>query len=129
MNTTQAGNDPTTLAEAMSFVINSATENDLDNLWAAMRNRRSALDSLRAADVSVGDQVRLVGLSPKYLNGLEGVVETIDKNRCSVRLSQLSTERMRIPGRVRFHMSPDDHHYLLAGIPLSTCEVVQDEAS
>lgn len=129
MSATQAGSDPTTLTEAMSFVVNGATEDDLDNLLAAMRRRRSALSSLRAASVSVGDQVRLVGLSPKYLNGLEGVVETINKNRCSVRLSRLSTDRLRIPGRVRFPMSPDDAHYLLIGIPLSTCEAVSYEAS
>jgi hypothetical protein len=96
----------------------------------AVRNRQKALNSLRAADVSVGDQVRLVGLSPKYLNGLEGVVKSFhNRERCNVRLSLLSTEHLRMAGRVRFHMSPDDHHYLLAGIPLSACEVVQYEAS
>jgi len=129
MSTTQAGNDPTTLAEAMSFIVNKATGGDLDNLLAAMRNRRSALNSLRAANVAVGDQVRLVGLSPKYLNGLEGVVETINKSRCNVRLSRLSTEHLRIPGRVRVHMSPDEQHYLLVGIPLSTCDAVSYESS
>ena len=122
-----------TLPGVIGFIIN-ATDDELDRIADAIRQRQRALRALQAAAVSVGAQVRLKGLSPKYLNGLEGVVESIAKSSCNIRLSKLSTARLRVTTKsstfhTRFYIRDDEEHYLLTRVPLSCCEVVQCEGS
>ncbi|MCL4414435.1 MAG: nitrile hydratase subunit beta [Actinobacteria bacterium] len=111
----------TTLADVLGFIINGSTADDLERIVDMVRQRQGALRALQAAAVSVGDQVRIAGLSPKYLNGLEGVVESISKARGNVRLSETSTDCLRLVGGTRFFIRDDETRYLLRGVPLSCC--------
>ena len=122
------------LPDVIGFIVSEATDGELDRITDAIRQRQRALRALRAATVSVGAQVRIRGLSPKYLNGLEGVVESITKSSGNVRLSKMSTARLRgttksSTSRTRFYIRDDEEHYLLAGVPLSCCEITHYEGS
>ena len=122
------------LPDVIGFIVSEATDGELGQITDAIRQRQRALRALQAAAVSVGAQVRIKGLSPKYLNGLEGVVESITKSSGNVRLSKLSTVQLRVAMatstfRGRFFVRADEEHYLLTGVPLSCCEVVQHEGS
>lgn len=123
-----------TLADVLGFIIDGSTAGDLERITDMVRQRQRALRALQAAAVSVGAQVRIKGLSPKYLNGLEGVVESITKSSGNVRLGKLSTGRLRVTTksstyRTRFYIRDDEEHYLLAGVPLSCCEITHYEGS
>ena len=122
------------LPDVIGFIVSEATDGELDRITDAIRQRQRALRALRAATVSVGAQVRIRGLSPKYLNGLEGVVESITKSSGDVRLSRVSTARLRVrmaaaTFRGRFYIRADEEHYLLTRVPLSCCEVIHYEGS
>ena len=119
----------TTLADVLGFIIDGSTAGDLERITDMVRQRQRALRALQAAAVSVGAQVRIKGLSPKYLNGLEGIVESITRSSGNVRLSKMSTDRLRVTTksstfRTRFYIRDDEEHYLLTGVPLSCCEVL-----
>ena len=119
----------TTLADVLGFIIDGSAAGDLERITDMVRQRQRALRALQAAAVSVGAQVRIKGLSPKYLNGLEGVVESITKSSGNVRLSKLSTVQLRVSVaastfRGRFFVRDDEERYLLTGVPLSCCEVL-----
>jgi len=122
-----------TLPGIIAFIVSEDTESQLDQVTNAVRQRQRALRTVQAAAVRVGAQVRISGLSPKYLNGLEGLVETITRSRSNVRLSKMSTARLWRTGGTRavsrFGVKPDEEHYLLCGIPLSCCKIVQYEGS
>lgn len=112
----------TTLADTIDFLHNRATQDDIDAMYPALKRRQKALGDITAATVQVGIEVRLDGLSPKYLNGLAGTVETIDGThaRASVKLDKISTDRLR--GRSsRFNIPDILIQYTLSGIPMACC--------
>lgn len=109
-----------TITEVLDYVHARADEQDLDSLLQALRTRRKVLGEQRAATVRSGLEIRLDGLSPKYLNGLTGTVVTLDGNRAEVRLDERSTTQLRGSGR-RFYVPAGEIEYLLTGIPKSCC--------
>ena len=110
------------LSDAISFIINDADGDELERILDAYKSRRKALASVRAASLSKGAEVTLVGLSPKYLNGLVGVVASIKGQRCSVTLDGPSTEKLRYAG-TRFYIPTTVTNYVLTGIPTSCAEI------
>jgi len=113
----------TTLTDVATFITNEATEDDIDRIYDFCKTRNKTLRTVRAASVQRGAKVELAHLSPKYLNGLRGVVETIAGERCGVRLDDASTDRLRFSG-TRYYISPDTTEHLLDGVPLSSCTVL-----
>jgi len=115
---------PTTAAasldQVLDYVHGHADERELDTLADALKSRHNALRQRRALAVHTGLGVRLNDLSPKYLNGLTGTVETESGNRVDVRLDKASTTTLRYAGR-KFFIGPDEEEYLLRGVPKSSC--------
>lgn len=109
-----------TITDVLDYVHTRADDQDIESLVQAARTRRKVLGEQRAATVRVGLEVCLDGLSPKYLNGLTGTVDTLDGNRAAVKLDEVSTDRLRTSGR-RFHVPIDTRRYLLGGIPKACC--------
>lgn len=110
----------TTITDVLSFILESATREDIDRIWAAARDRQKALGRLDAAKVTKGAAVRLDGLSPKYLNGLTGHVVDINGSRCTVLLDQPSAERLSFR---RFIVRAEDGTYRMGGIPTQCAKV------
>lgn len=79
--------------DVVDFLLNQATLPDLRTLDRARAQRIAAL----AADVTAGDQVMVIGASPKFLVGLTGRVESVDKGRsmCGIQLDEESTANLR----------------------------------
>ena len=121
---------PATLSAVLRFIMDDATERDLENINEALKIRTKALRSIRAANVKIGDQVCLTGLSPKYLNGLEGIIESATSKHAEVRLSKMSTTKLRdVGGSARFMIGQTEVRHLLSGVPLSCCETIHYEGS
>lgn len=111
---------PGSVAEVIDYVHSHADEQDLEVLGRAIKDRRKLLGEQRAATVRRGVEVSLDGLSPKYLNGLTGTVETVRGSRADIRLDEQSTVRLRLSGR-KFHVPSDETQYLLTGVPKQCC--------
>ena len=112
---------PPTLAEATAFILTDATEDDLRRLFDAIKKRRSILRQITAAAVQAGTDVELTGLSPQYLNGLRGTVESIQGAHATILLDRESTTQLRYSGSRRFHVPDDEERHPLRGVPLGSC--------
>lgn len=110
-----------TLQDTITYVTSQADEQALEHVIDAVKQRRKALRSVRAAAVGVGAQVRIGEISPKYLIGMTGDVVDIVGNRATVRLNEESTLLLRLKGTRRFYVPDDQLCYDLDGIPLSCC--------
>lgn len=113
------------MQDVTQHIVNTATEEDLDTLFEAVRTRRKVLRDLRAMSVRDGAEVTLQGISPKYLNGLTGTVQPGRRGqRVDVLLDEESTDRLRYASRKIFIPAETKRH-VLTGVPASTC-VTQD---
>lgn len=109
-----------TLSEVLEFISTQADDTDIERIYTFAKDRTRQLRDLRAAQVSVGANVRLANLSPKYLNDLTGEVISISGKRCTVRLTKKSTETLRWASQ-RFVVPAGIECYELGGVPLSSC--------
>lgn len=84
---------PAEYARLVTFVVSDAWQDHLEPLDLARKQR---IDTL-AADMAEGDEVMLTDVSPKFLLGLTGTVDTIDRaaGTCRVLLDEESTTRLR----------------------------------
>lgn len=110
------------LATAVSFVLNSATRDDIERLADAIRTRQKVLRAEAAAAVTVGMTAKIEGISPKYLNGMVGEVVSIEGSAATVRLDKASTSKLR--GTQRFGWMVNEEEHPMGGIPLSTLREV-----
>jgi hypothetical protein len=85
----------TSLSDVLSYVRNQSTRSDLDAIQDAIKAARPRLAAEAAAKLSVGTEVTISGLSPKYLNGLRGNVVSIRGQRFDLQLDEASTNRVR----------------------------------
>lgn len=113
-----------TLSDVIEYVTDHADEQDLDRIYAAAKMRTKALRAKVAASVRVGADVSMTGISPKYFEGLTGVVTRIDGDRARVRFDERSTDVLRYKGSRRFFIPLDTKEFETGGFPLSTCKVV-----
>ncbi|MFI8932417.1 hypothetical protein ACIG3E_32735 [Streptomyces sp. NPDC053474] len=110
MPTTSAPQSAPTLETAIGYISLHATQNDLDRIHAAAKQRATALREARAAAVTKGSTVRIGNARPKYMNGLTGVVVDVRQGRSTVvdlELDAESTDVLRtfrpIPDTVERH--------------------------
>ena len=118
MTTTAA---PTfTLADVTSFILTSATQDDIERLYAAAKSRTRTLRDVVAAHVQAGATTKLQALSPRYLNGMRGTVTSIRGARGDVLLDEESTRNLRYLGFRKFHIPAETSQYTVVGVPLSS---------
>lgn len=65
--------------------------------------------------------MRLARLSPRYLNGLDGEVVSIEGKRARVLLDEVSTETLRRTARSRYLVPLECERYTLGGVPPTAC--------
>jgi hypothetical protein len=109
------------IREVIEFIYDETDEQDITNIFNACKSRKRVLGQCRAAQVRVDQQVRVVNISPKYLNGLTGKVEFLSGSRCDIQLDERSKARIAITRHGRAGG-------LLSGVPTS-CIVPQEETS
>jgi hypothetical protein len=120
--------DPVTLTEVLSFIGGHAEPDALDTILDVVRDRRRALADAAAHAVTVGATVRH-SLSPRYLNGLTGIVIAIPaarrgaKRRCTIRLDQTSVTRLAQADSSYAHLR-EETSYEMGGIPVAACHLV-----
>lgn len=115
----------TSFADVMAYIALHASAEDIERIHLATRDRSRALRSVRAATIRTGSKVALVNLSPKYLNGLTGVVGAIKGARADVLLDAESTSRLAWSGRSRYSIAPGAAEFTVPGVPL-TAMTIQD---
>lgn len=115
-----------TTADVAEFITGSATEEDLDDVISAVNTRKRTLRDLRAMEVKPGAKVTLTDLSPKYLNGLSGVVHSTmggrGIRRVNVTLDAESTRTLASQS-TKYFIAANDEEYLLEGVPAASCQV------
>ena len=97
----------TTYADVLAYV-STATREEISGIHDAANARSRMLRDIRtaqaAATIKVGDKVTLGGLSPKYLNGLQGEVKALDGKRVTVELGKvdrtLARRYVTLDGRI-----------------------------
>ena len=105
------------LPEVITWITSEASPDDLERVRDAIQTRKAALTSIQAATLQNGDEVKTTGLSPKYLNGLHGVVTDTRASRVDVRLDKTSTERI-IGTKYGPHWGYDSEKgFVLKGVP------------
>lgn len=114
------------LADVVGFVLQSAGETDLDGIARAIKSRRSVLREIAAAKVGVTAEVTIADISPKYLNGLSGVVkEIVDGRRgriATIALDKGSTSTLAYSSS-KFRFLAGQESYDLSGVPVSCCRI------
>lgn len=80
----------TTLSDVLAYVTSTATADECEAIFDTCRDRVKALHDINAranaASLNVGDKVRLIGISPKYLNGCKAVIDAKRNGRFVVKL-------------------------------------------
>jgi predicted RNA-binding protein with PUA-like domain len=80
---------PETLSKMLTLIAN-ANERELELLNDQIRNRYRTMRNLQARHalrtLQVGDQVRLTGLKPKYINGARGTIRGLRQTKFEVLL-------------------------------------------
>lgn len=113
------------ITDTISFITNEADEEDLNRIFSALKLRRQVLGQIKASAVSEGMKVTLEGLSPKYLNGLSGVIVERNGARVTVLLDEKSTQMLRFSGQKRFFIPADCTSYRMAGIPAQCVKALE----
>lgn len=115
------------IGDVQAYIWADASAEDIERIYTACKERNRLLKAQRAAEVSVGTAVTLRGLSPKYLNGLTGTVESIKGQRGAITLDEASTETLRWAGK-RYYVPEGVTNFVLNGVPLSCCHLVEVDA-
>jgi hypothetical protein len=110
--------------EVLDFILDHASEEEIDRIWQAAQTRQKSLRSRAAAVITVGQEVRLTGISPKYHEGLTGTVTKINGKHAAILLDERSTHVLRVKGARRYLIPPNYTQYEVGGIPLTTCRPV-----
>ncbi|MFD3422074.1 hypothetical protein [Streptomyces decoyicus] len=123
MPTTVAEQPTPTLESAIGFITLHATQEDLDRISAAAKQRTKALREARAAAVTKGVDIRLGNCRPKYMSGLTGEVVEVRQGRSSttvdIVLDATSTEILRL----HRHVPDGVERYRLNNVRASVCHV------
>ncbi|MEV7885201.1 hypothetical protein ACWD3I_25245 [Streptomyces sp. NPDC002817] len=118
-----AQNSAPTLATAIAFVSLHASQDDLDRIHAAAKERSKALRATRAAAVTKGALIRIDKIRPQYLVGLTGTVTDIriarTKTYATVELDEASTDVLRATGKQ--YIPHDVKRFSYDGIPTTCC--------
>ncbi|MFJ9167282.1 hypothetical protein ACIRPK_23945 [Kitasatospora sp. NPDC101801] len=111
------------LADAIDYILTTATETDLDRVIDAVRDRNRNLGKIRSAAVTVGSTVTTKNLDRKFLVGLTGTVATIQGKFAALTLDEASTNQLRWARQTTIKVPADTKNFLLNGIPLACLSV------
>lgn len=123
--TTMTETETTTFPDVLAFIASQASSDEVSRIFEAGRQRSRMLRTVQAASVSIGANVVLDNISPKYLNGLTGTVVSIKGARAEVLLDETSTTRLRYSGG-RFFVPADETNHRMPGVPLTACVLTAD---
>lgn len=86
----------TSANDVIAAVMRGELDEDLDALLDAVIARRKNAARRRAASLTIGDRVRIEGISPKGMNGATGTVKGMRGKRVEV---EIDKEFARFAGR------------------------------
>ncbi|MFI1765138.1 hypothetical protein ACH41H_24200 [Streptomyces sp. NPDC020800] len=72
-----------TFPDAVTYIANRASLEDLDLFEEAARQRRDTFAQERMKALAVGDEVRLGSLKPAYLNDMQGTIRSLNNTSTS----------------------------------------------
>jgi hypothetical protein len=111
------------IIDIISFITSQATKADLDQIHASVKLRDQVLAQIQAAAATQETEVVLEELSPKYLNGLSGVIVERSGAMVAIQLDESSTNTLKWSGSKRFFVPPDSTSHTLEGIPAQCARV------
>ncbi|SEB31813.1 hypothetical protein [Streptomyces melanosporofaciens] len=112
-----------TLESVIDFILNQADEGSVEKVFAAGNQRMATLINARAAQVTEGATVRLTGLKPKYLNGLQGEVVELTRERKQIIAVVLLDETSTTEFSFHREIDPETQRHRVR-VPAGTCKVL-----
>lgn len=109
----------TAYEDALAFIRNEASTEDIEGIHAAIAVARARLKRQMQNALHVGSKVKTVNLSPKYLNGLTGEVTELHGSRVEILLDMPSTNAIRGTKFGPHSSLPVDLPAPLRGVPVS----------
>lgn len=77
-------NDYVNVKQIVGAILSGAVDDDFDTIREALKQRKDAKGSILKASLKVGDHVKFVSGSPKYLIGLEAIVRNKKRTRIGI---------------------------------------------
>ncbi|SEP54445.1 MULTISPECIES: hypothetical protein [Amycolatopsis] len=95
--------------DLVTFLVSHATAQQITEVETGRKKRIQTL----AESLAAGDVVMITNVSPKFLVGLTGTVQSVDKaaGGCRVLLDENSTKQLRLEDSSRFHVENGVTHY------------------
>lgn len=114
-----------TISQIVLDIHSLNSDADLDAVFNAYRDRKRTLAAAQAAEIKVGDTVRVKGIRPAYLKGLIGVVDNPTAfepggKSVTVVLDETSTRMISL----KRHVPEGTTNYRLSGVPKVCLEVI-----
>jgi hypothetical protein len=73
-----------TATEVATAILNGKLDGEFDTIREAMKQRKDAQSAILKASLKIGDRVRFISGSPKYLIGLEAIVRDKKQKRIGI---------------------------------------------
>jgi len=70
--------------DVATAILNGKLDDDFETIREAMKQRKDAKNALMKASLNIGDRVRFISGSPKYLIGLEAIVRSKKQTRIGI---------------------------------------------
>ena len=121
MSTTLDTRSETTADDVVRFLNTCTDMTVLRTIARQASHRQKQVETRAAAAAEIGTRVTLAGLSPQYLNGLTGTIDsrsTRGKARVDIRLDAASTAALRSRNTSRFYIAPSAETYVVHGVPI-----------
>jgi hypothetical protein len=77
-------NDYVNVTQVVGAIVSGSLDDDFDTIREAMKQRRDSKAAILKASLKVGDHVKFVSGSPKYLIGLEAIVRNKKQKRLGI---------------------------------------------
>lgn len=110
-----------TMDQVVAFVDGLTDADDFDTVLNALQASHDRMLAERAASVKVGDTVRLLDSTPRYLDGLVGTVVLVEEGYAMVELSVESTGLLRFcPANIDYPVGGVER-FVLPSVSLACC--------
>ena len=110
--------------DVRNWIMTECSSSEMNRIREDLKARQNIL----ASSISIGDSIRTMNLSPKYLNGLTGILFHKATRRGKVRgdimLDEASTAILRAKNSA-IYVRPEAQEYLLTGISMVCFEIIK----
>lgn len=97
------------MTQALNWILSESTEEDLEKIIEAIKQRRARLASVAMSQLKLGQNVTIGQITPKILTGMTGTIRAFSTrgNRCTILLDEKCTKELLALGYGRRFWIPE----------------------